>query len=247
MDQLIITLAGKKGGGKNTAANFIAGNFLKKTRQIDDFRLTKLGQLELLNQSCSNVVVKNGDFDKFGFADVKFYSFADPLKQFCIDTLGLTFEQCYGTDDQKNELTHCEKIIAEVNGIDDKGKIFKETIKEKATAREVMQIFGTDMVRSLWTNAWAFATYKRIKNDGVKLAIITDARFPNEVTMGKENGAKVIKLLRSPFDDNHPSETALDDFPDETFDAVLDNSAMSIDEQNQALEQILSLHFNIKW
>ncbi len=235
MDQLITVIAGKKGGGKNTAANFMIGEFLKKTKQINNFRLTKLGQLELLNQSCSNVVIQNGDFDKYGFVDVKFYSFADPLKQFCIDVLGLTFEQCYGTDDQKNELTHCEKVIGEVNGVDDNGKVFREIMKKKATAREVMQVFGTNMVRSLWSDCWAFATYKRIKDDGVKLAIITDARFPNEVTMGKENGAKVIKLLRSPFKDNHMSEIALDDFPNENFDLILDNSKMSIDEQNTAL------------
>ena len=231
MDQLIIVLAGKKGGGKNTAANFMIGEFLKKTKQISNFRLTKLGQLELLNESCSNVVVQNGDFDKFGFAAVKLYSFADPLKRFCIDVLGLTFEQAYGTDDQKNELTHCSQMPNDPYDGYQPGL----NIPKKLTAREVLQIVGTDFMRKLWSDCWAFATYKRIKDDNVKLAIITDARFPNEVTIGKENGAKIIKLLRSPFKDNHISETALDDFSDENFDVILNNGSMSIDEQNEAL------------
>lgn len=36
---------------------------------------------------------------------VRIYSFADTLKDFCIETLGLTREQCYGTDEQKNSPT----------------------------------------------------------------------------------------------------------------------------------------------
>ena len=33
------------------------------------------------------------------------YAFADPLKQICIETLGVKHEQCYGTDEEKNSDT----------------------------------------------------------------------------------------------------------------------------------------------
>ena len=37
--------------------------------------------------------------------DIRTYSFADPLKQICINLLGLSNEQCYGSDEDKNSLT----------------------------------------------------------------------------------------------------------------------------------------------
>ncbi len=243
-DQLIITIAGKKGGGKNTLGNFCVGYFLKETKQIEDFRIEKDGTLSILRNwfvtgdgSKEFINIKNGefkseDFNGFG-GGVKLYSFADPLKQFCIDTLGLTFSQCYGTDAQKNELTHCIKTVTwnETNS----GGGTDTLLQQKCmTAREVMQVFGTEFVRSLWKDAWSFATYKKIQDEGYSLAIITDARFKNEIDMGVQYGAKTIKLERSiSTTDLHSSETALDDYPDNQFDTVIHNANMTIEEQNE--------------
>ena len=42
----------------------------------------------------------------FGEDQVKMYSFADMLKEkVCMDVMGLTYEQCYGTDEEKNSVT----------------------------------------------------------------------------------------------------------------------------------------------
>ncbi len=38
----------------------------------------------------------------FTHKKTKIYNFADPLKQLCIDIFGLTYNQCYGTDEAKN-------------------------------------------------------------------------------------------------------------------------------------------------
>ena len=48
-------------------------------------------------------------------------------------------------------------------------------------------------------------------------------------------GGKVIRLTRNVFGDKdqHPSETALDEYKD--FDFVLDNQSMSISEQNESI------------
>ncbi len=232
-NQLIITIAGKKGGGKNTLGNFCVGYYLKTIKKIHDFRIEKDGTLSIqplchgLNQFNN---IKNGEFNPEIFGkSVKLYSFADPLKQFCINTLGLTFEQCYGSDGEKNELTHCTRqVVVPTDG-------GHEVHNERLTARAVMQRFGTEFVRSLWMDAWAFATYKKIKDEGYALAIITDARFPNEVSMGIEHGAKTIKLERCiSTTDLHPSETALDDYPDDKFDTVMHNADMTIEQQNEA-------------
>lgn len=51
-------------------------------------------------------IEKNADalFGGIGMK-VKTYSMAGPLKETCRKVLGLTYEQCYGTDDDKNSLT----------------------------------------------------------------------------------------------------------------------------------------------
>ena len=99
----------------------------------------------------------------------KIYNFADPLKKdICMNILGLSYEQCYGEDSDKNTLTDVEW-----NGL-------------KLTAREVMQFIGTDIFRKMKRDVWASATMNKIQEirslerHGY-VAIIADCRFPNEV------------------------------------------------------------------
>ena len=170
--------------------------------------------------TCSEFVQKyfNGVIEPFNSA--KIYNFADPLKQdICINILGLTEYQCYGTDDQKNELVDC----------------YWDT--KQLTAREVMQMVGTDMFRTMQKNVWSSATIRKIQNDKPKLAIIADCRFPNEVDAVKDAGGIVIKLTRNPHNSDHTSEIALDpnNFDPSNFDLVVDNCNISIDEQNTSL------------
>ena len=49
----------------------------------------------------------------------------------------------------------------------------------------------------------------------------------------KKAGGKVVRFTRNPHEDDHASETALEDHDD--FDCVLDNANMSVDETNRAL------------
>jgi hypothetical protein len=152
------------------------------------------------------------------------YNFADSLKQdICMNILGLTKDQCYGTDDQKNELVNCYW-----NG-------------KQLSAREVMQIVGTDIFRSMQKNVWSDATIRKIEKDKCSLAIVADCRFPNEVEAIKNAGGFVIKLTRNPHNSNHESEIALDEinFDHNQFDMVLDNTSISIEKQNIILLQFL--------
>lgn len=146
----------------------------------------------------------------------KIYNFADPLKNsICIDILGLSYDQCYGTDDNKNELTNNYW----------EGK--------QLTAREVMQFVGTDVFRKMQTNVWVDATLNQINKEKPELAIIADCRFPNEVEAVKNAGGIVIKLMRNPFNSDHDSEIALDPdkFDQKKFDFVVFNNLMSIPYQ----------------
>jgi hypothetical protein len=159
--------------------------------------------------------------------DVKIYNFADPLKQdICINILGLTYDQCYGSDESKNELVNC----------------FWDN--KQLTAREVMQMVGTDMFRAMQTNVWSSATVRKIQQEKPTVAIIADCRFPNEVDAIKEVGGLVIKLTRNPYNSDHLSEMALDDnkYNQNNFDLVVDNRYLNIGEQNKIIYNFLTQH-----
>ena len=94
------------------------------------------------------------------------------------------------------------------------------------SAREFLQYFGTDVMRYMWEPVWVNKCIKDIKREGTLLAIIPDVRFPNEVQVIEEAGGMVLRLTRHVFDDDHNSETALDDY---SFNQYLDNKNDSMD------------------
>jgi hypothetical protein len=140
-----------------------------------------------------------------------------------MNILGLTYEQCYGSDDEKNKLTD---MVWENN---------------RLSSRDIMQFIGTDVFRKLKPDIWVDATISKISRDKPKLAIITDCRFPNEVESIKEAGGKVIRLTRAPFDSDHVSENILNEenYDWSNFDHIIDNKDMSIYEQCVEIEKIL--------
>lgn len=172
--------------------------------------------------TCSQFVANIYAGQDLGMAKV--YNFADPLKQgICIDILGFDYEQCYGTDDQKNELVNCYWD------------------NKQLTAREVMQFVGTDIFRKMQNNVWADATILKIQSEKPDLALVADCRFPNEVDTIKRAGGVVIKLMRNPFNSSHDSETALDwdKYDHSNFDLVIPNDHLSINDQNALIHTFL--------
>lgn len=154
----------------------------------------------------------------------KIYNFADPLKKdICINILGLTYDQCYGDDNKKNELTNI---------------VWNNT---RLTAREVMQFVGTDIFRKMKQDVWASATITKIKNESIDIAIIADCRFPNEVEAVKNAGGYVIKLTRNPYNSDHESETALDEtnYSNANFDLIINNAHLNIEQQNHEVHNFL--------
>lgn len=157
------------------------------------------------------------------YGESKIYNFADPLKHLCMDILGLEHRQCYGSDKEKNELVNC----------------FWDN--KQLTAREVLQIVGTDMFRKMQQHVWSNATIRKIRREDPYMAIIADCRFPNEVDAIKRVGGIVIKLTRNPHNSYHASETALDpeQYDQNNFDFIIDNSHISIAEQNEQIKLYL--------
>lgn len=232
---MIIVFAGKRGSGKSTAAKYVSGLVLKELRLISEFRIEGVdlvvkGKVRYQNETKEEEYpfdLKRRDYEFLRFAHhkiypyVKIFSFADPLKEFLHKMFGVSYECLYGTDQQKNEPTkvlwdNVLKLLPTSSR-----KQFTHRKGEYVTVRELMQVFGTDILRTLYEDCHVDACFDNIYNDSPELALIDDCRFPNEVYRSKHNGAKVIKLSNKIEEGTHESETALDNLPDSEFDYVV--------------------------
>jgi len=244
MEQHILGISGAKQSGKTTCAKFIHGYQMKLHDVIEKFMMNEKGDLivnSLVLDEDGNPQEALGIFEVEGrdpeyieychsmvWPYVRAFSFAEPLKLISMMLFGLTEEQCFGTDEEKNSST---KITwKRMPGLKEKRKGFM-------SAREFLQYFGTNICRIVKNDVWVEACINSIKSSGTQLAIVPDVRFDNEVQAIQEAGGKVIRLTRKPHEDAHASETALDNYKD--FDCVIDNSSLDIHETNMELLKIL--------
>jgi hypothetical protein len=164
----------------------------------------------------------------------RIFAFADPMKRVCMQFFGLTHEQCWGTDEAKNSFT------------DLLWEDFPVIIPEKSghmTAREVLQYFGTEILRKMYTQAHVHATFFEINESNVDVALLADVRFPNEVDATLQEG-KVLRLTRVVFpDDNHASECSLDadKYDWRKFSGVISNQGLTVSEQNIVVDMYLRI------
>jgi len=231
MTQKILAVSGHKRAGKTTCINFLHGYELQRNQVIEKFSLDERGKL-LVNATFMDE--KGQEVQQMGMLDldnresrfveycstniwpfVKSYNFADSLKSIAINFFGLTYEQCYGSEKDKSS---------------------PSPVKDY-TAREFLQYFGTDVCRSLKEDVWVDFCINQIKAEQSALALVGDCRFPDEVKAIQDAGGKVIRLTRTPHDDSHASEVALDTY--EGFDAIIDNENMTVDDQSKELLDIL--------
>lgn len=255
MTQRILVLSGKKQAGKSTASNFLHGYIMKEVGATKFFDINDDGKLLVYSEYNDEEGAKKSGMGIFDldrqdetftrylyqrvWPYVKAYSFADELKHICITVFGLTYEQCYGTDEEKNSYTNIKwSDISFALPPRQVGQLKKSgKFDEFLTGREFMQQFGTNICRKIFNDCWVQNCYNRIVAEGVPLAIVTDGRFPNEIDGGDDYDVRVIRFTRSVDGDSdgHDSEKALDKYewnPDKHY--VMDNSEMTIKEQNQA-------------
>jgi hypothetical protein len=237
---MIIGISGKKQSGKSTSGNFIYSLMMVESGVAAKAWINWKGQIEISDlcgddnykgvfDPCSRSTTDWNIQKAFQILDpvIKIYNFADILKQnICMDILGMTYNQCYGSDEEKNQLTDLEW----------EGK--------QLTARDAMQLIGTDLFRKLKTNVWAEATLKKIDKEKPHVAIITDCRFPNEVDAIKKYKGVVIRLTRKYDNSEHTSEIILDKerYDWQNFSHIIENDNMSIYDQCVELQNILKLY-----
>lgn len=236
---MIIGLSGRKQSGKSTAGNFIYSMYIAQLNISEKVYLGEYGEIivsDILgDKNYSGIFYTSQKEDKqrdinlnkaFSILNkyIKIYNFADILKQnICMNILGLSYDQCYGSDEKKNELTNLS--------INDKF----------VSSREIMQYIGTDIFRKIKSDVWVESTIRQIQKDNPEIAIITDCRFPNEVDAIKNAGGKVIRLNRDPFHSDHLSECVLDEsnYDWSNFDYVINNKDYTLFEQTEKLKMVI--------
>jgi hypothetical protein len=135
------------------------------------------------------------------FSDIEseIIRFADPLKDIVRDCFipvewNWTIES-FESEENKRKVTPCGK-----------------------TVRELLQIVGTDWFRSVYPDAWVNTFRMSMKFSTLPYVFVPDCRFPNELKVIQDMGGIVVRTLRHPFEDNHASETALDEVQKNTMD-----------------------------
>lgn len=249
----IIGFCGRAQSGKTSSAAFIYGLELLKRGIIPSFDMSEKGELIVPVSKEDGTVagaildITSHDNDFIDFASesiwpyIKLYNMADLLKIAVMELFGATYEQCYGTNEQKN--TPTEIRWSNMAKVLDKSvlKKLKEEDKLEAfmTARDIMQQFGTNVLRKINPDIWVNAALKKIDNEKPEIALIGDIRFENELDAVKNAGGKVIKLTLNPLNSDHESELSVDSIPLNKFDAVLDNANLNIYDKNDQLYTLL--------
>lgn len=238
----IIGISGRKQAGKNTTANYINGEILKKYEMIEDFYIDKDGNLTVKTQNVHgksgygvlDVTRKDNTFIEYAerslWPYVKVYHFADVLKELSIHLFGLNEKQVYGTNEDKNTVINIDWKDVPLN--DNKSGLM--------TAREFLQYFGTTVVRKIYPQAWVHSTINKILIEKPEVAIIPDVRFPNEIQSIKENNGIVIRLTRDIYNSDHESEKILDreNYDWSNFDFIIQNHADKIENLCVELQKI---------
>lgn len=142
-------------------------------------------------------------------------SFADKLKK-CCAILSNQFEWVFYSQDDKN----------------------KKAGFLSMTNRELMQKFG-DLTRQLDPDIWIKLALD-INNVNTDVLIITDVRFKNEAKAIKDKGGLLIRMESNRSkEDNHESETDLNDYNDFDFN-IINNKDTSLGMLQKQFENIIN-------
>lgn len=215
MDKAIIAIAGCKNSGKSSLCKYIQYIIARIDGSIleDPFsgEFTNKNLTQVTKDASKNVYIsKNGSFYNVAHLSkdppVEVQSFASPIKEMCVNVMGLPSEFVYGSDEEKNQLTpYVWENLPEHIRINF-GK------SGSMSAREIMQVIGTDIFRNYFSNnIWVEALVRRIKNSKAEVVLIDDLRFNSEAEILMKHETMFIHLQRMwGLGGSHLSENGLD-------------------------------------
>lgn len=156
------------------------------------------------------------------------YAFADPLKEAVLATDPI-IEPYVRYEREGDFVNHFAAGVRLKWFVERAGW---ERAKELPEVRRLLQEFGV-AIRAIDEDFWLRTTIDKAVADP-RPAVITDVRFPNEAKAIADRGGALIRVVRPGLDsdDQHVSETALDDYP---VDVVVDNVTTADDLVDVAL------------
>lgn len=262
-EKKILGFSGKLGSGKTSCCNWI--HVLAFVHAILDengnpfaehARVNQEGKLITWDENKEDVEIilkprsleALNELQTYIWPFIRSLSFADGLKEFCVNLLGLSRELVYGSQEDKNTPTHIKwEDLPEVVWRDTNGKLsenhievdgeFFDTINNKQvtiatgymTVRDVLEYVGTQWIRQVNPEGHANNLVNTINMTQSAFYVIDDVRFPNEVEAIERLGGTVIRLTRaSPesLKNLHDSNTALDNYP---FKHTINNVHLDMD------------------
>lgn len=148
------------------------------------------------------------DYIEANYPGAKRVAFADKVKQVAMMLFGLSWEQCYGEVDIKE-------------AVDPRWSI---------TPREIMQGIGEKM-REIYPDIWVdtvfYTTIPELQEQGFDKFVVSDVRYPNEADKIQEHVGEVVKVQRKvggvSVGANHSSETAMLDYDEDKYFAIVNN------------------------
>ena len=119
--------------------------------------------------------------------------------------------------------------------------------KKDERGRKLLQTLGTEVGRAYDKDVWVNMCIAEMKQMQVlhnftgfpKLFVVSDCRFPNEITRVKQEFKEVytIRISRGTEEHmSHSSETSLDGF---TFDSHIDNNG-TLEELEKSVEKVMN-------
>ncbi len=245
----IVLLAGAKASGKTTAATAIYGYTLTQRGAIPNAQIDQSGRMSIVYDKEKNEGIvfdidnKDPEFLEFKNRQTSKYvnhvGFADELKRVSSQLFGLDHAKLIGTNDQKNELSHIK--WADMNKLLP-AKKKKKDAPEFMTNREFLEVFGTDICRTIYGNCHILSAHKKLTALSPEVGIIPDCRFTNEFEFF-ENLTDVevvkIKFARNVHNSEAESENGLKDVDDSRYDLVIHNEELSLSEKNNLIINFL--------
>lgn len=235
---MIIGVSGKIGSGKDTVGKIIQYLTMKKINNVNEQSFDEF--CKYINVPLSENKQPNKKLPKEAISGYDYWQikkFADKLKDIVCMLIGCTREQLEDREFKERELGEewwYYKGETKLISYNEATEIQQRKLPLiKLTPRLLLQLLGTDCGRdiihpNIWVNA-LMADYKVYKDEELPNWIITDVRFPNEAKAIKDKGGILIRIERDyvlrggPEDpkNQHPSETALDNYQD--WDYVIQN------------------------
>lgn len=155
---------------------------------------------------------------------VEFAAFADPMKEFIVNVLGVSPRLIYGNDKDKNTPTQYSW--------ENMPKWLQEKFNKHEgamTIRHVLQVYGTELNREIWDKEiWVKAMGRRINTAQTKWFFVTDVRYQNEIELIQQKKGKIWRINgpqrgdEAVKNDGHSSEIVMDFTTN--FDYIIENT-----------------------